>query len=65
MQGFVSSVKGEGSGNGVWGALTYLFQLIVWFLSFIKNAIVGLFGGGGSQENEYSSQYQPDVRRER
>ena len=61
----MSSMKGDGGGSGVWGALTYLFQLIVWFLSFIKNAIVGLFSGGGSQGNEDSSQYQPDVRRER
>ena len=46
-------------------SVPYVFQLIVWFLTFIKNALVGLFGGSSAQEDREGVEKLPDIRRER
>ena len=65
----MSSLKSEGGGGvggGVGGVISYIFQLLLWFITFIKNAIAGLFRGGVAPREEASEDSQlPDVRRER
>ncbi len=65
----MSSLKSEGGGGVggcVRGVVSYVFELLLSFITFIKNAIAGLFGGGVAPREDPSEDSQlPDVRRER
>ncbi len=48
------------------GVFTSVFQLLLWFCTFVKNALMGLFGGGDREKDETRENTElPDVRRER
>lgn len=39
----MSSLKSDGGDGDVEGGFTYVFQLILWVIMFIPNAILGVF----------------------
>lgn len=62
----MSSLKSGSGGGG--GVCAYIFQLILWFFTYIKNALMGVFGGGGGsggQDQSRENSELPDIRRER
>jgi len=64
-KGGISLTSGGGGGvaGSLWAALMGLLQLIVSFLTFIKNALTGVFSGGDQTSSTSSSGGRQTQRR--